>query len=762
MKLLTDCKQRKQIIKLHYMRNSLCPNAKVIKANVLLPILLFMVILPKAQVFPQSYKWKNTGLPIEERVKDLITNLTLEEKFGLLRHINPGVPRLGIRPYVWSGEALHGLARFGQATVFPQAIGMAATFDPELMIRVGETISTEGRAKHHAALKKGIIDINTGLTYWSPNVNLFRDPRWGRGQETYGEDPYLTSVMGVNFVKGIQGNHPKYLKAAAAAKHFAAHSGPEQNRHSQNVIASQKDLFESYFPAFEALANADVAGFMCAYNRLNDKPCCGSHFLLKKILRDKWDFKGYIVSDSWALIDMSHGHKVSASIEESLGLAFNNGLTLNSGNASLHVKSAYQQGFITEKTIDTALFYNYKTLFRLGLFDPDSLIPFSNYSLDTVRCQTHLAIAKEAAIKSVVMLKNSNNTLPLKKDIKSVFVTGPMAANNDVLMGNYYGYSPEYNTFLEGIVAKVDKTTRVRYTLGTPAYEDAVNKYSQNVGIHVAAKTQAVIAVLGVNSLFENEEVLAFTSENGDRLDLNLPENQIRYLKKLKEKCEKVNVPVILVLTAGSPIILNEIYDYADAILFAWYPGEMGGKAVADIIFGEASPSGKLPVTFPESMEQLPDFEDYSMQGRTYRFMKDEPFIPFGFGLSYTTFSYSDISINKSEIKKGESVTVTARITNTGRTNAEEVVQMYISDVKASTRVPLFSLKGFQRIRLAPNESKTITFEMKPKMMEIFDNDGNSFIEPGEFKVYIGGSSPQKQSMKQGAAMPLETVFVVK
>jgi len=725
-------------------------------------LILFVLFFMSISAISQKQKWQNTNLTFDERVKDLISHLTLEEKFTLLRHKNPGVPRLGIPPYVWSGEALHGLARFGEATVFPQAIGMAATFDADLILQVGDVISTEGRAKHHAALKKGIIDFNTGLTYWSPNVNLFRDPRWGRGQETYGEDPFLTSTMAVNFVKGIQGNHPKYLKAAAAAKHFAAHSGPELDRHSQNVIAGAKDLNESYFPAFEALANARVAGFMCAYNSLNGVPCCGSEFLLQEKLRNEWGFNGYIVSDSWALMDMHGGHKVTKSVEESVGLGFNNGLTLNSGDASLHIKSAYEKGFISEEAIDEALFYNYKTLFKLGMFDPDSLIPFANYSLDTVRCNAHLTVAKEAARKSIVLLKNDNKTLPLKKDIKSIFVTGPMAADMHALMGNYHGYSPEFHTILEGITSKVNKTTRLRYAIGTMPFSEPVNEYSQNVNLHVAIATEAVIVALGYNSLYENEEVLAFASKNGDRLDLNLPDNQLNYLKRIKAKCQKNGVPIILVLTAGSPIILDEVYELADAILYAWYPGEMGGQAVADIIFGDVSPSGKLPVTFPKSTNHLPEFTDYSMEGRTYRFMKDEPFMPFGFGLSYTTFEYSNISLSKAKIKVGETLPVSAKVTNTGSMKAEEVVQMYLSDLEASVRVPLYSLKGFQRIKLAPGESKTITFDIKPTMLEIFDDKGNVFIEQGEFKVYIGGSSPLNQSIKLGAPALAETKFVLK
>lgn len=702
--------------------------------------------------------WRDPYAPIDERVKDLISRLTLEEKISQMMHSAPAIERLGIPEYNWWNEALHGVARAGKATVFPQAIALAATFDEDLVYRIATAISTEGRAKFNAAVKLNNRKQYMGLTYWTPNINIFRDPRWGRGQETYGEDPYLTSRMGVAFVKGLQGDDPKYLKTAACAKHYVVHSGPEGLRHEFNALPPKKDFFETYLPAFEALVKeANVEAVMCAYNRTYNQPCCGSTYLLNDILRKKWNFKGHIVTDCGALKDFYDGHNIVKDEVQAAALAIKSGINLECGTVFKNLNKAVEKGLISEKDIDEQLFYLLKTRFKLGLFDPQELVPYNNIDESKLHCQEHINLAYEAAAKSIVLLKN-NGILPLSKDLKDIQIVGVHGNDVQFMYGNYYGLSPNVISISEGIVSKVNPGTRVNFRQGVMLERETLNPINYALG--VTRDADVVIAVLGISCLIEGEEGDPLASSNkGDRLDIKLPDNQIKFLKDLKSRGKS---PIVLIVTGGSPISLVEVEDLVDAILFIWYPGEQGGNAVADILFGDVNPSGKLPVTFPKSVDQLPPFDDYSMENRTYRYMKDEPEFPFGFGLSYTKFEYSDIKLSSKKIRAKDTLYVECKVTNIGTKKGDEVVQLYLSDLEASCRVPLYSLKGFKRITLEPGETKIVKFKISPDMLKLIKDDGSEVIEPGYFRVFIGGSSPSEVSIKRGLSKPVSDIFYVR
>ena len=698
--------------------------------------------------FTPKYKWEDTNLSNTERIDLLVAEMTLEEKISQLLDVSPAIERLGIPEYNWWNEALHGIARNGRATVFPQAIGMGATFDEDLMLRVGTAISDEARAKFNEAIKIGNRSRYAGLTFWSPNVNIFRDPRWGRGQETYGEDPYLTSRIGVNFVKGLQGTNEKYMKAAACAKHYAVHSGPEEFRHEFDAVVSKKDLFETYLPAFKALVQeAKVEGVMGAYNRTLGEPCCGSPYLLQDILRESWGFKGYIVSDCGAINDFHAYHKVTQTPEESAALALKSGTNINCGNVYKTLKGALDQGLITVELIDTRLKESLLTRFKLGMFDPIGANPYDNIGPEVVDSEAHRKLAKEAAQKSIVLLKNKNNILPLKKDTRTVYVVGPSAANEEVLLGNYYGLTSSTQTILDGIVSKVSPGTSINYKSGVLPFSDNINPIDWTTG--EAGASDVCIAVMGISGLLEGEEGEALaSSDKGDRKSLKLPKNQVDFIKKIKSQSSK---PLVLVLTGGSPIAIPELHDLVDAVLFVWYPGEEGGNAVADVIFGDISPSGKLPITFPKSEDQLPPFIDYNMKGRTYKYMTEEPLYPFGFGLSYTTFEYKNLKID-------ENYKVTVDIVNTGKITAEEVIQLYISSPLAGTEDPIFDLKSFKRETLKAGETKTITFNLKKETFNQINQEGKEVLRKGAYKMYIGGSLPSKRSLDLGASKCIETL----
>ncbi|MFO7658309.1 MAG: glycoside hydrolase family 3 C-terminal domain-containing protein [Bacteroidales bacterium] len=707
--------------------------------------------------YSSAEPWKNPTLPVNDRVNDLLSRMTLDEKISQMTNYSAAIERLGIPEYDWWNECLHGVARAGKATVFPQAIGLAATFDEDLILQVATAISDEARAKYNAAQKKGNTKRYMGLSFWTPNINIFRDPRWGRGQETYGEDPYLTSVIGTAFVKGLQGDNPKYLKTAACAKHYVVHSGPEANRHEFNAVAPLKDFYETYLPAFEALVKeAKVEALMCAYNRTYDLPCCGSGFLLQEILRNNWGFEGHIVSDCGAIYDFYDGHNVVENAAAAAAMALKAGVSVDCGMVYPALREAVDKNLVTEKEIDMQLAYLLRTRFRLGMFDPPELVPFNSINEEVVRSPENIQLSRLAAVKSVVMLKN-NGALPLKKDLNDIQIVGVHGNDAQVLYGNYHGLSENAVTIAEGIMSKIGTGTKADFNQGTLLARKNDNPIDWTS--NVAATADAVIAVMGISNLIEGEEGASIASPyKGDRINIKLPENQVNYLKSLRSKGD---APIILVVTGGSPISLVDVEDIVDAILFVWYPGEQGGNAVADIIFGDTNPSGRLPVTFPKGIEQLPAYEDYSMKGRTYRYMQEEPEFAFGFGLSYTNFEYSDLTINAEKINRNETLKIEVSVKNTGLRAGEEVVQLYLTDIEASAPAPLYSLKGIKRVNLTAGESKTVTFHLDSADFELVTENGEKVIETGKFRIYVGGASPLPSCIKKGSAIPASIEFTV-
>ncbi|MBN2172618.1 MAG: glycoside hydrolase family 3 C-terminal domain-containing protein [Bacteroidales bacterium] len=704
----------------------------------ILPIILLILIFScqekQKQETSYNYPFQNPKLLMDDRIDDLISRLTIEEKTSLMLYNSAAIERLGIPQYNWWNECLHGVGRAGNATVFPQAIGMAATFDDDLIFRVSSAISDEARAKHHAAVRMGNREQYVGLSFWTPNINIFRDPRWGRGQETYGEDPYLTSRMGIAFVKGLQGDDPKYLKASACAKHYVVHSGPEKIRHHFNAVPSERDFRESYLPGFEALVKeGHVEAVMCAYNRTYDKPCCGSEYLLNDILRKEWDFKGHIVSDCWALDDFWLRHKVVDTQVEAAAMAAKSGVNLNCGYIYKYLPEAVEKGLITEATIDSILRPLLKTRFKLGLFDPNELVSFSNIPPDMINNEENQQLAYEVAKKSIVLLKNENHILPLdKKSTKTILVAGPTAMDVNCLVGNYTGYSGHLTTILEGMVDRADPGAVVEYNQGVLFHNDSLFQ-----GFWQAGRADAVVLCLGINSLFEGEEGDAMMNPHGgDRVNIGLPPNQVEYVKRIREKMKEK--PLIVVITGGSAMAIPEIDSIADAVLFAWYPGEAGGFAVADIIFGDVNPSGRLPVTFYKSVNDLPDFEDYSMERRTYRYFEGEPLYPFGFGLSYSSFEYSDASVSKN----GDKIELQITIKNSVDFDGDEVVQVYARKVEPQYWRPVKQMIGFKRLSLKSGESKSVTITVDPKQLQYWDVETKQYrVEPGEYELMVGGSS---------------------
>ncbi|GBU29387.1 periplasmic beta-glucosidase [Treponema sp. R8-4-B8] len=691
----------------------------------------------------------------EAKIKELISQMTLEEKVSQLLYKSPAIERLGIPEYNWWNECLHGVARAGIATVFPQAIALAATFDDELVEKIADAISDEARAKYNEAIKQGNRGQYWGLTFWTPNINIFRDPRWGRGQETYGEDPYLTSQIALALVRGLQGNDPENLKLAACAKHYAVHSGPEKDRHTFNAIVSKKDLFETYLPAFKALVDGGVESVMGAYNRTLDEPCCASNFLLKDILRGRWGFKGHVVSDCWAIRDFHEYHKITKSPEESAALALNAGCDLNCGCTYPMLTVAFKKGLVSEEAINTALQRLLRTRFKLGMFDPPGSGKYGKLGRKVISCEKHRKLALKAAEKSIVLLKNDNNLLPLDSSPKKITVTGPAAANPHSLFGNYYGLSSRFITILEGLCEKVkDKFgINLEYRQGCLMYSEN----SKSLAVYGEANiADVVIAVMGLDGAIEGEEGDAIASDsNGDRDAIELPAWQLKYLQKIRATGKKI----ILVLTGGSPIAFPE--EIADAVIFAWYSGELGGKAVADIIFGDTVPSGKLPITFPASTNQLLPYNDYSMKGRTYRYMTEKPLYPFGFGLSYTSFRFDSINFSSTELSAGGCVKAKVTVTNTGKRDAEEVVQLYISRDNRGEDEPFASLKGFRRVFIPAGKSKTVEFALFSTFFETFNAKGENTLIPGSYTIFASDAAPVPVSVEKGAPAPVsKKIFV--
>ncbi len=851
----------------------------------LLKVFILFLILPIILLSQSEPIYKNPNLPIEERVNDLVTKTTLEEKVSQMVYNSPAIERLDIPAYNWWNEALHGVARNGIATVFPQAIGLAATWDRDLIYKAATVISDEARAKYNQAISKNKRGIYQGITLWSPNINIFRDPRWGRGMETYGEDPFLTGEIGTAFVKGLQGTDPKYLKTIATPKHFAVHSGPEPDRHTFNALVSEYDLRETYLPHFKKCVTEGKAySIMCAYNRFRGDACCGSDPLLKQILRDEWGFQGLIVSDCWAVPDMVNFHKIVNSNEEASSIAVKAGTDLECGNAYPALVNAVKQGLISEKDIDVSVKRVFTARFKLGMFDPPELVPYSK--LNEVDTDKNKSIALDVTRKSIVLLKNENNLLPLNKDLKTVAVIGPNANDVEVLLGNYNGFPSNPITPLQGIKDKLPNANIIYergceltenmpsfeivggsflYTSesktengllgeyfnnkdfnGNPAFTRVDNKVDfawwngapskdfdpDNFGvrwsgvlipeksgqyfiggygfngfriyfedtllvkfdgefdpvktyaslnleagkaykikiefykklrysfmqliwsipdetleqraIEAAKKSDAVIMMMGLSPRLEGEELRLDIKgfKGGDRTTLDLPETQLNLIKKIRS----TGKPVILVLLNGSAISLNWENKNLPAIIEAWYPGQSAGTAIADVIFGDYNPSGRLPVTFYKSVDQLPSFSDYSMKNRTYRYFKDEPLYPFGYGLSFTSFEYKNLTLSKQNMGKDDTAVVSINITNSGNSKGEEVVQLYI---KASTdTATIKTLKGFKRISIDAGETEKVEFIISPEILSRWI-DGKGFsVESDKYCIMIGSSSAEKDLQK--------------
>ena len=827
--------------------------------------------------------WFNPTLDIETRIDSLLAEMTLEEKVAQLMNDAPAIERLGVPQYNWWNECLHGVARSGLATVFPQAIGIAATWDEDLMLRLATVISDEGRAKHHEYVRQGKRGIYQGLTFWTPNINIFRDPRWGRGMETYGEDPFLSGRLAVNFVKGLQGDDPDYLKAVATVKHYAVHSGPEPDRHTFDAVTDERDLRQTYLEHFRlAITEADAYSAMCAYNRYNGEACCGSDRLLNEILREEWGFEGYVVSDCGAIGDIYRHHKIVETAAEAAALAVKSGTDLNCGRTYRALGDAVEQGHITEEEIDVAVRRLFRARIKLGMFDPPEMVEYAQIPYSVVDSEENQAVALETARKSIVLLKNENNTLPFSKDIGKVAVIGPNANDVEVLLGNYNGIPSNPVTPLEGIQQKLgeenvihalgcewaenlpvfdivpssalqspdgqsglkaeifdnnrfegdpvatqinqtvdfnwwdgapvdtldDDNFAVRWTgklvppqdgwyvIGAEGY-NAFRVFFEGKeflsfrGIHHSRKVykevvlkagveydlqidfwdyhgdatmqllwappghdykaealaavddaDAVILCMGLSPRLEGEEMRVQVEgfQGGDRLTLDLPAIQQDLIKAVMEKGK----PTALVLLNGSAVSVTWADENVPAILEAWYPGQAAGAAIADVVFGDYNPGGRLPVTFYQSVDQLPPFNEYNMVGQTYRYFTDEPLYPFGHGLSYTTFEYSELDAPES-VQGDESFDVSVIAKNSGDTAGDEVVQLYVTDVEASVPVPIRSLQGFKRLFLQPGEEQTVTFTVTPYQLSLLDKDYARVVEPGVFKICVGGSQPESE-----------------
>ena len=695
------------------------------------------------------------SLKDEERVKDLVSRMTLEEKASQLRYNAPAIKRLGIPFYNWWNEALHGVARAGAATVFPQPIGLAASFHDEFLEEIGDITATEGRAKYNEQQRQGDRGLYKGITFWSPNINLFRDPRWGRGHETYGEDPYLTSRMGVAYIKGLQGEG-KRLKSAACVKHFAAHSGPEKGRHSFNSVVSEKDLAESYFPAFEAcVKEAKVEGAMGGYNLLNGEAACGSYHLIQEILREKWGFDGYYVSDCGAIKDFHMNHMITKTPAQSAALAIKSGCDLNCGAVYLHVLQAYEEGLVTEEEIDRAVTHVMMTRMRLGMFDASTEYDEIPYEANDSR--EHHEAALKAAEESMVLLKN-DGILPLKKEkLKTVAVIGPNADSREILKGNYNGTATEQYTILEGLRHELGDQVRIFYSEGCHLYRENVEALAEgddriSEAVSMAQRSDVVFLCLGLDARLEGEEGDANNSYAGaDKKDLEFPDSQ----KHLMEAVCAVGKPVIFLISTGSAMNLSYAREKGNAILQTWYPGQMGGIAAANLLFGKTVPSGKLPVTFYAPTQKLPDFENYSMENRTYRFMEGEALYPFGYGLSYGSFSYRDLWVETGDWDKKAKVQVKVKVKNTSSWDCWETVEIYVKLMGSPLAVPNYSLVQFQKVYLKAGEERALTLEVKTQCFQVVDQSGERKWDNTKTVIYAGTSQPDERSIFLTGQRPL-------
>jgi len=705
---------------------------------------LLTIGFAKAQVLP----YQNVKLPFEQRVNDLVSRMTLEEKVSQMVDQAPAIPRLGIPEYNWWNECLHGVARAGLATVFPEPIGSAASFDADLINRIGNATSDEARAKYNDFIRQGKHDRYEGLTFWSPNINIFRDPRWGRGMETYGEDPYLTSVMGVNFIKGLQGDDPKYLKLVATAKHYMVHSGPESERHRFNATTDQYDFLDTYLPAFKkSVQEGKAFSIMSAYNSYNGVAASANIFLLSKVLRQELGFNGYVVSDCDAVADIYEGHKEAANKEEASAMAVTAGTDLNCGSTYRALVDAVKSGLISEDRINISVKRLFMARFKLGMFDPDNMVKYASIPYSAVNSKANQQLALEAARKSIVLLKNANQILPLSKNIKNLAIIGPNADDEKMLWGNYNGTPAETVTPLQGIKAKLPNANIV-YARGcelaetTNIIDSAKIKKNFDEAVSVAEKADAVVMFLGLSPRLEGEEMkVQFKGfSGGDRETIDLPKPQEDLIKAIS----KLHKPLVLVLLNGSALAINWEAENVPAIIDAWYGGQASGTAIADVLFGDYNPAGRLPVTFYKSTADLPDFHDYSMRNRTYRYFNGEPLYPFGYGLSYTIFKYSKIKVPQSLIT-GKSYIVTAQVKNTGNKAGEEVVQLYIKHLDDGVRKPIVALKGFKRIYFKAGEIKTVTFNISPESLSLVDKNNKQTERAGISQIFIGGMQPDHQ-----------------
>jgi beta-glucosidase len=710
--------------------------------------LILLLIAGHAPAQTAASVYLDPSQPAQARVDDLIGKMTLEEKASQLINQARAIPRLQVPAYDWWSEALHGVARAGNATVFPEPIGLAATFDDSLIHEMAVVVGTEARAKHDQAVKAGRRDIYEGLDFWSPNINIFRDPRWGRGQETYGEDPFLTGRMGVAFITGMQGDDPKYFRVIATAKHFAVHSGPETTRHSVDVQVSKHDVQDTYLPAFRAAIIEGKAGsVMCAYNRVNGQPACASTFLLQDTLRGAWKFNGYVVSDCDAVVDIFQGHRFAKSQAEAAAVAIKAGMDNECADYITIVKDvhdyqpfidAVKQGLLAEADIDVTLKRLFTARMRLGMFDPPSMVPYANTPESEIDSAPHRALALKTAQESMVLLKN-DGVLPLGSGMKKILVVGPLADSTEVLYGNYNGTPSHAVSVLEGI-RKQFPGGRVSYQPGTSFLsEKPVSGDPLVAAVTAARQADVVVAVVGITSKLEGEEMKVDVPgfHGGDRTSLNLPEEEGALLGALKG----TGKPLVVVLMNGSALSVNWANDHANAILEAWYSGEEGGSAIAQTLAGVNNPAGRLPVTFYKGIEQLPEFDDYAMNDRTYRYFTGEPLYPFGYGLSYSKFEYSNLKLPGSELKAGDSLPVEVDVKNAGDKTGDEVVQVYVSFPKVPG-TPLRALRAFKRVHVEAGQSSHVQFTLQPRDLSYVNEAGNRLVGAGDYVITVGGGQP--------------------
>ena len=693
--------------------------------------------------------WLEPSQPLDKRAMALLSEMTVAEKLSQLNYRNAGISRLGMDPYVWWNEALHGLARSGAATVFPQAIGMAATFNPDRVREMAGIIAREGRARHHESVRRGDYGTYKGLTFWSPNINIFRDPRWGRGHETYGEDPVLTATMGTAYVEGLQGRHPRFLQAVATPKHYAVHSGPELTRLSFDSVADERDLRETYLPAFEACIKAGAQSIMTAYNAYNGEPCSTNTYLISEILRKEWGFEGVVVTDAGAGEALYKEHKRVGDYPEALARELARGVDVIV-DWEEGAQEAWDRGLIEPADLDRAVLNQLRVKFKLGFFDQAEEVPLADAPLQIIECEDHRRAAREATRESLVLLKNDSDLLPLDRTkVGTIAVIGPNADVRDVLLGNYHGTPTRQVTALEGVLAEVENSTRVIHARGcellsdqTEACAESCDRYAEAVS--AAAQADVAILCLGLNPTIEGESGDAFNAQaGGDKLGLELAAAQ----EDLVERVAATGTPMIVLMFAGSAVISPAVERHARALLHCWYPGAEGGALIAQTLFGDHNPAGRLPVTFYRITDDLPPFEDYAMTERTYRFFTGEPAYPFGFGLSYTKFEYDDLMVQASD----GTIDVAVTVKNVGVVAGEEVVQVYVVQ-EAEFRTPNRRLVAFQRVSMGAAETKRIEFIIPSRRLELIDPYGERLAPGGRVSIAVGGSQGDWRSMERGAA----------